>query len=89
MSAASWVNSILIPPTAVVILLWLFNLQARRFARAWRLTYTVQGLAVLAAAGCLACGDWPDAAAAAFLALASAGSRRVFTSDGLHARWLP
>lgn len=89
MSAASWVNAILIPPTAVVILLWLFSLQAQRFARAWWLTYTGQGLAVLAAVGCLACGDWPDSIGAAVLVLAFTGVRRIFTTDGLHARWLP
>lgn len=70
-----------------MILLWLFSLQARRFGRAWVLGYVGQGLAAIAAVACLACGDWPDGSAAVFLALAFVGSRRIFTPDGLHARW--
>jgi hypothetical protein len=85
----AWVNWLLIPPTAIVILLWGASLAARNFFRAWVLSYVGQGLGVIAAVSFLAGGDWQDAIAAACMAGGLLFTRQLFTADGLRKRFLP
>lgn len=86
MTAANWVNLVLIPPAALVILLWFLSLACQRYLCAWILSYTGQGLSLIAAVALLACGDWQDSVGAAFTAGAFVMFRWLFSADGFRVK---
>jgi hypothetical protein len=78
----TWADWILFPPLLAASVLWLVCLSGLDFLRAWRLSWTMQGLAILTLPAYLLTGQPGSAGCAAGFVVLMIIERRLFTSSG-------
>ena len=78
----TWTDWILFPPLLAASVLWLVCLSGLDFLRAWRLSWTMQGLATLAVPAYLLTGELGNAGCATGFVALMVIERRLFTSSG-------